>query len=67
MNRQSALLPYGMVDNLMKGSLAVHAKQAYTQHKWPIAAEHFLTTYPADIFKYLPDSDPVVTLAAFND
>lgn len=51
----------------MKGSLAVHAKQAYTQHKWPIAAEHFLTTYPADIFKYLPDSDPVVTLAAFND
>lgn len=56
-----------MVDNLMKGSLAVHAKQANTQHKWSIAAEHFLVTYPADTFKYLPHSDPVVTLSAFND
>lgn len=56
-----------MVDNLMKGSPAVHAKQADTQHKQPTAAEHFLATYPADTFKYLPDSDPVVTLPAFND
>ena len=48
---QSAVFPYGKMDNLMKGSLAAYAKQAYIQHKWPISAEHFLTTYPADIFK----------------
>jgi len=48
---QSAVLPYGKMDNLMKGSLAVYAKQVYIQHKWPISAEHFLTTYSADTFK----------------
>lgn len=47
----SAVLPYGKMDNLMKGSLAACAKQAYIQHKWPVSAEHFLTAYPADIFK----------------
>lgn len=49
--RQSAVLPCGKMDNVMKGSLAVYAKQANMQHKWPIASEHFLTAYPADIFK----------------
>lgn len=48
---QSAILPYGKMDNLMKGSLAAYAKQAYIQHKWLISAEPFLKTYPADIFK----------------
>lgn len=48
---QSAVLPYGKMDNLMKGSLAAYAKQGDIQHKWPISAERFLTTYPADIYK----------------
>lgn len=64
---QSAVLPYGKMDNSMKGSLAVCAKQSYTQHKWPISAEYFLQLILQIYLSSLSDSVPVVTLTAFND